>query len=388
MKGFFNAAPRWLCACLAALTLCCTLPAAQATGEPAVSAKASLLMERETGRVLYSDHADEELELASVTKVMTMLLVVEALDQGQIHLEDTVTASAYAASMGGSQIFLKEGEQMTVDDLLKAVAVASGNDAAVALAEFVSGSETAFVDAMNARAAELGMEHTHFVNCNGLPASGHYSSAYDIALMSRELLCHHVIRDYTSIWMDTLRDGAFGLSNTNKLVRYYPGATGLKTGSTDGAGYCISASAMQGNMELIAVVLGSDTSQARFDSAKSLLNYGFAGWTMVDAQPEEDIPAVPVTLGKAETVAGEITQPLRILVEKSKAGAVTTEYTLSETVSAPVARGDSLGTLRVLVEGEPVLEAEITAVEDVARKGFLDVVGDLFSGMAMQGTAE
>lgn len=380
-------AARVLCTLLAAGTLLSPLPAAHAAGAVETSAKSVLLMERETGTVLYSEHPDEELEPASVTKVMTMLLVAEALDEGRIHKEDVVTASAYAASMGGSQVYLKEGEQMTVDELLKAVAVASGNDAAVALAEYLSGSESAFVDAMNAKAAELGMEHTHFSNCNGLPADNHYSSAYDIALMSRALLSHHLIRDYTSIWMDTLRDGTFGLANTNKLVRYYPGTTGLKTGSTAAAGYCISASALQGDMELIAVVLGSDSSQARFDTAKNLLNYGFAGWTMVDAQPQEGIPAVPVKLGKADVVLGEVHQPLRVLVEKSKANAVTTEYVLEEAVPAPVAQGDILGVLRVLVDGEVVLEADVTAASTVERKGFLDILGDLVGNMTMQGDA-
>lgn len=385
---------RAFCAALAALLLTAAVPCAEAAGAAGTdgqtagavetSAKAVVLMERETGTVLYSENPDEELPPASVTKVMTMLLVAEALDAGTIQTDTPVTASAYAASMGGSQVYLKEGEQMTVDDLLKAVAVASGNDAAVALAEHLAGSESAFVDRMNQKAAELGMTHTHFANCNGLPAEGHYTSACDIALMSRALLGHHLIRDYTTIWMDTLRDGTFGLTNTNKLIRFYPGATGLKTGFTVDAGFCISASAVQGGMELIAVVLGSENSTARFETAKNLLNYGFAGWTMADAAPAEGVPAVPVRLGTEETAAGEITDSLRVLVEKSQAGSVTTEYQMEEEVTAPVSRGDRLGTLRVLVDGEAVREVPITAAQDIPRKAFWELFRDLVRSAAMQ----
>ncbi|MCC8064916.1 MAG: D-alanyl-D-alanine carboxypeptidase [Clostridiales bacterium] len=372
------------CALGAAAPCACAVGTEGVASGPEVQAKAALLMERETGTVLYALRETEELEPASVTKVMTMLLVAEAIDEGRIHLEDTVTVSAYAASMGGSQVYLEEGEQMTVDDLLKAVAVASGNDAAVALAEYVSGSEAAFVDAMNRRAGELGMAHTHFANCNGLPADGHYSCAYDIALMSRALLGHDLIRNYTSIWMDSLRDGAFGLANTNKLLRTYPGATGLKTGSTDAAGYCISASALQGDMELIAVVLGSDTSANRFDTATNLLNYGFAGWTLADAAPQEPIPAVPVKLGKADTVAVCPDGSLRILVEKGQENTVTTDYTLEESVTAPVEPGETLGQLTVYVDGEAVARLPLLACDGVERKGFGDIFGDLWRKMAMQ----
>lgn len=378
-------------ACLTGLAACCLAgaltPPALATEDaaaPDTSAKAVLLMERETGAVLYSENPDEELELASVTKVMTMLLTVEAIDSGRISLNDAVTTSAYAASMGGSQVFLEEGEQMTVDELLKAVAVASGNDAAVALAEYVSGSESAFVSEMNQRAKELGMKHTHFANCNGLPAENHYSSAHDIALMSRALLSHDLIRDYTSIWMDTLRDGAFGLANTNKLLRTYPGTTGLKTGSTDAAGYCISASAMQDSMELIAVVLGSATSKERFESAKNLLNYGFARWTMVEATADPASPTVPVTLGKEDCVPGAVNGSLRLLVEKTKAGAVTTEYALTEEVTAPVEQGAKLGTLCIYVDGEAVKTLDVLAARTVERKTFRDLFGEMWAHMAMQ----
>ncbi|MCD8384498.1 MAG: D-alanyl-D-alanine carboxypeptidase [Clostridiales bacterium] len=364
------------------------LPGARATeaeeaAPVAISAKAGVLMERETGTVLYEENAHEALEPASVTKVMTMLLVAEAIDSGSISLEDTVTASAYAASMGGSQVYLEEGEQMTVSEMLKAVAVASGNDAAVALAEHLRGSEEAFVSAMNQRAAELGMEDTHFCNCTGLPAEGHVTSAYDIALMSRELLSHEVIRDYTGIWMDTLRDGTFQLANTNKLIYYYDGATGLKTGFTQGAGFCISASAERDGMELIAVVLGSETSSDRFESAKTLLNYGFGGWTMTDVTDGVALPPVPVTLGEAESVPTAV-EGGRMLITKSDAGRLTTELTLEETVEAPVAAGDVLGTLTVSLDGQVIQELPVTAADSVERKTFgsifREMIGELLPG--------
>ena len=244
-----------------------------------VQAEAALLMEKETGQVLYAKNEHQALEPASVTKVMTLLLVMEAIDRGTLAYDDVVTVSDYAASMGGSQIFLSPGEQITVEDLLKGVCVSSGNDAAVALAEKTAGVTELFVEQMNNRARELGMQDTHFVNCTGLPAEGHVTSAWDIAVMSRELIRRHPdIRRFTTIWMDTLRDGQFQLSNTNKLIRFYEGATGLKTGSTDSARYCISATAEREGMELIAVVLKSPTGQQRFEDAKTLLNYGFHLW--------------------------------------------------------------------------------------------------------------
>lgn len=345
-------------------------------GPPVVetSAKSCLLMERETGSVLYAENEHERLEPASVTKVMTMLLTVEALDGGAIGMEDLVTASEYASSMGGSQVYLKEGEQMTVRDLLKSVAVASGNDAAVALAEYIAGSEQAFVEKMNQRAKELGMEDTTFCNCNGLPAEGHVSSAYDIAVMSRELLGHDTIRDFVGIWMDSIRDGAFQLSNTNKLIYYYEGATGLKTGSTDAAGCCISASAQREGMELIAVVLGSRTSALRFTTAKNLLNYGFGGFALVEAAPEE-LGEVPVTLGKAGSVPVE-TEPgavCRLVVERGQQESITTRCELKEETAAPVAKGDRLGTLSIAVEGKLVKQIPLVAAESVEKLGFYGV---------------
>ena len=257
---------------LAAFALCVSAAAAG----PAVSCPSALLMEKQTGTVLFAQDEHTPREPASVTKIMTLLLVMEAIDSGALSYDDVVTGSAHAAGMGGSQIWLKENEQMTVRDLLKAVCIVSGNDAAVALAEHLAGSEDAFVERMNARAQELGMNDTHFVNCTGLPAAGHLTSACDIALMSRELILHHPdIRQFTTVWMDSLRGGESMLVNTNKLIRFYDGATGLKTGSTGSAGYCLSATAEKNGMELIAVVLKGKTSDERFSDAKSLLNYGF-----------------------------------------------------------------------------------------------------------------
>ncbi|MBO6011304.1 MAG: D-alanyl-D-alanine carboxypeptidase, partial [Oscillospiraceae bacterium] len=252
----------------------------------ALAVPSALLMERETGTVIYELNAHERRAPASVTKVMTLLLVTEAIERGELSPDEEIAASAYAAGMGGSQIFLKENERMSVDDLVKSVAVSSANDAAIALAERVAGSEEAFVARMNARAAELGMNDTVFANCTGLPAgSEHLTSAWDIALMSRELLGHDFIRKYTCIWTDSVRGGEFGLSNTNKLVRFYDGATGLKTGFTQEAMYCLSASAMRGGVEYIAVVMGAQTSDIRFESAKTLLNYAFANYALTDASP-------------------------------------------------------------------------------------------------------
>ena len=292
-------------------------------------------MEKTTGQVLYEEHAHDPLELASVTKVMTMLLIMEALEEGTITKETMVPVSATAAGMGGSQVYMKEGESFSVHDMLKAIAVASGNDACVAMAEYLAGSESTFVEKMNARAAELGMENTVFVNCTGLPAEGHHSSAYDIALMSRALIQNHPdIRTYTTIWMDTLRDGTFQLANTNKLIRFYEGATGLKTGSTDAALYCVSATAEKDGMELIAVVLGSPTSADRFETAKALLNYGFAGYSLVTVAPSEPISPIPVTLGTADSVQPVLTQESQILLPKAEAGKVSTTLS-SRTPSRP-----------------------------------------------------
>lgn len=379
---------RMLTAALALCLLWQGIPTAFAAEEKGkssgveVAAKSVILVERETGTVLYQQAEHEKLEPASVTKVMTMLLVAEAVDSGQISLDDQVTCSAYAASMGGSQVYLEEGEQMSVHDMLKAVAVASGNDAAVALAEYVAGSEQAFVDKMNQRAAELGMKDTHFCNCNGLPAEGHVTSAYDIALMSCQLLKHDLIREYTGTWMDTIRDGEFQLANTNKLIYYYEGATGLKTGSTANAGFCISASAIRDDMELVAVVLGSTTSKERFDSAKALLNYGFGAYALADVTPKEALPDLEVKMGEADTVKIGLAEVGKLLVKKDQLGSVTTEVELADSIQAPVAQGTEVGQLVVSVDGKEVRRIPLVAQEDVPRLTFSGMFSNMWERMA------
>lgn len=359
---------------LLALLVLVSLAAPAAAEELAVDAQACLLMEKTTGEVLYAVNEHEQLEPASVTKIMTLLLVMEAIDSGSLHYDDMVTASAYACSMGGSQIWLKENEQMTVEEMLKAVCVASANDASVALAEHIAGSAEAFVEKMNQRAAELGMEDTHFVNPTGLPAEGHVTSAYDIALMSRELILHHPdIRRFTTIWMDTLRDGEFGLSNTNKLIRYYEGATGLKTGSTDSALYCLSATAEREGMELIAVILKSPTSTQRFESAKVLLNYGFAAYDLAEVEPEEPLTAIPVRLGTAASVTVEMEGEEKLLVTKDKIGTMEVQTQLETELAAPVEKGQQVGTLTVTSGEEILAQLPLVAGETVERLSYRQI---------------
>lgn len=351
--------------CLGACALCVSVRAAA----PEVAAPSAVLMEKSTGTVLYAKDEHTPREPASVTKVMTLLLTMEAIDSGALGYDDVVTASAHAASMGGSQIWLREGEKMTVRDLLKAVCIVSGNDAAVALGEHLAGSEDAFVEKMNERAAELGMDDTHFVNACGLPAEGHVTSAHDIALMSRELILNHPdIRQFTTVWMDSLRDGASMLVNTNKLLRSYDGATGLKTGSTDAAGYCLSATAERDGMELIAVVMKERTSDERTADARALLDYGFAAYALVTVTPDEALAPLSVTLGERSVVQPVLTPDNTLLLEKSVSRALQTEVALPETVEAPVAAGERLGELRVTdVEGGTVAALPILAGESVAR---------------------
>ncbi len=351
--------------CLGMVILCVPTRAA----EPETSAPSAVLMEKTTGTVLYAKDEHTPREPASVTKIMTLLLTMEAIDSGQLSYDDVVTASARAASMGGSQIWLKEGEQMTVRDLLKAVCVVSGNDAAVALGEHLAGSETAFVEKMNARAAELGMNDTHFVNACGLPAEGHVASAHDIAVMSRELTLNHPdIRQFTTLWMDSLRDGASMLVNTNKLIRFYDGATGLKTGSTDAAGYCLSATAERGGMELIAVVMKGRTSDERFADARAMLDYGFANYTLVTVTPDTAIAPLPVKLGERNAVQPVLTGDNTLLLEKTVANGLQQELALPESANAPVEQGDRLGELRVTdANGETVAVLPILAGESVAH---------------------
>lgn len=342
------------------------------------SSQALLLMEKQTGQILYAQNEHQQLEPASVTKVMTLLLIMEAVDAGSIGYDDAVPVSAYAASMGGSQVYLAEGERITVSELLKAICVASGNDAAVAMAEYVAGSEESFVEKMNRRAEELGMKDTVFLNCTGLPAKGHVSSAYDVALMSRELILHHPdLRQYTTIWMDSLRDGTFILANTNKLIRFYDGATGLKTGSTSTAGYCVSATAERDSMELIAVVMKGLTGEKRFADAKTLLNYGFSTYALTQIQPGQALRPVDVRLGAEETVQPVLEENNCLLLEKSRLGKLEQKITLVEQVEAPVEQGQRLGELTVS-EGDEVLAVlPILASASVAKLSWGQVMAEL-----------
>ena len=342
------------------------IPAAEFASR--IGCKGCLLMEASTGKVLYASHEQEELPIASVTKVMATLLVMEAIDGGLLSLTDTVTVSERAASMGGSQVFLEPGEQMSVDDLLKSLIVVSANDATVALAEAVCGSEEAFIAEMNAKAGELGLAHTHFVNTNGLPAENHYSSAYDVALTTRELLKHETVLRYTNIWMDTIRDGAFGLANTNKLIRFYEGANGMKTGFTSEAGYCLSGTAKRNGMQLIAVVLGAETSGDRFALAKQLLDYGFAGYELKTPDPE--LPEfLPVTGGETDRVSLTC-EPPALLVKKGSRGEIHRELSLPESVEAPVVIGEVVGTVSFCDENGVIAVSDIRAGAGVKKIGF------------------
>ena len=368
----------------AAVAVSLVLPAQGAALE--IAAPSAVLMDAATGTVLYEKNAHEPLAPASVTKIMTLLLVMEALDSGRISWDDTVTASEAAAAKGGSQVYLEPGEQMSMEEMIKSVAVVSANDCATALAEHVAGSEAAFVEMMNNRAAELGMADTHFVNCTGLDdepnAAEHLTTAYDIALMSRELLKHDRIREFTTIWMDTVRNGEFGLSNTNKLVRFYQGTTGLKTGYTSSAGHCLSASAERDGLELIAVVLHCSSSGERFQSAKELLDYGFAGYTLVTPDETTEIPAVPVLLGEVDAITPVLSEASPVLVEKGQAGKIATRVEVAEQVRAPVEAGQRLGTLTIQSDGSPLQAVPLVAPEAVARKSWWDVTKELLGQMA------
>ena len=337
-----------------------------------VPCAAAILIDEDSGTVLYEKNADERRPIASITKVMTLLLTFEALEAGQIHLDDLVPISEHAYHMGGSQIWLEPGEEMTLDDMLKAICISSANDAAVAVAEYVGGSETAFAEKMNARAAELGMTNTHFVNACGLDEAGHLSTARDVATMSREMLLHHTeVRDYCSIWMDTLRGGATQLVNTNKLLKSYSGITGLKTGTTGGAGVCISASAERDGLRLIAVVLGSSSGKERFAAATSLLDYGFAHYENSAAELPADAPqTLPVTHGTAPEVGLAYTAPGRYLTPKGEGGALQAILDLPETLAAPVAAGDTVGAVKILKNGVEVKTYPITAAQNVDALSF------------------
>jgi D-alanyl-D-alanine carboxypeptidase (penicillin-binding protein 5/6) len=336
-----------------------------------ISATGAILMERNSGQVLYEKNADQPRPPASITKVMTLLLAMEAIEKGKLALTDRITASAHACSMGGSQIWLEEGEIMTVDDLLKAICVASANDAAVALGEHIAGSEEAFVSQMNERAKKLGANNTNFVNCCGLDVENHYTTPRDIALISRKLLDYPLITEYSTIWMDSLRNGETQLVNTNKLVRFYEGATGLKTGTTDKAGYCVSATAKRNNMELIAVVLDGADSNKRFSDAKQLLNFGFANWELAKPNPQDTvIQDIPVCHGVAPAVSVVPETVTPFLVEKGQSSAITSQITLSESLQAPVSAGQVVGKITYLLEDKTVGECRLLAEQEIHRLTF------------------
>ena len=370
---------RILTALLGAALLLAGVPAMAAEeAGPELSCPSSILVEKTTGEVLFEENSRQRLEPASVTKIMTLLLVLDAVDRGEVRMEDRVTVSAQAAGMGGSQVYLKEGEQLSLSEMVKCVTVVSANDCAVALAEHLAGSEAAFVTRMNERAAELGMEDTSFQNCTGLPAGGHVTSARDIALMARELIgCHPVIREYSTIWMDSIRDGEFGLTNTNRLIRFYPGATGLKTGSTANAKYCMAATAEREGMELIAVVLRSPTTAQRFEDARKLLDYGFSNYSLEKIQPEDPLPPIPVHLGETAQVQPVPARAGSILVRREEKNALTCRTVLPESVEAPVQAGDPVGELQFFINDQLRQTIPLEAGETVERLNS----GDLFFRM-------
>ena len=377
---------KWLTALLAAAMLLAAAPPVRAAG-PDIAAPSAILMDAATGTVLYEKNASERLRPASVTKVMTLLLVMEALDTGRIGWNDTVIASEAACAKGGSQVYLEPGEEMSMDEMLKSVVVSSANDCATALAEHVAGSESAFVGMMNQRAQELGLLDTNFVNCTGLDdapeAAEHLTTAHDIAVISRELLKHDRIRDYTTIWMDTVRGGKFGLSNTNKLVRFYQGTTGLKTGYTSAAGHCLAASAKRDGIELIAVVLHCASSADRFSSAKALLDYGFAAYAAVPLPAMEDRPLLIKVKGSAEeSVPLDYTAlPETLLMPKENAAALTAQLDLPQELEAPVQLGQTVGTVRILSRETQLGEYEVRAAADAEKMDFGTAFGLLWDAL-------
>ena len=345
-----------------------------------LNAKSAILMEEATGNILYESNPDERLPIASVTKVMTMLLIMEAVDSGKISLDDMVTVSENAMSYGGSTMFLETGEQLTVNDMLKGIAVASANDGCVAMAEHLAGSESAFVDMMNEKAKELGMENTHFMNTNGLDEDDHYSSARDVAIMSRELMKHETIFNYTSIWMDTLRGGKFQLANTNKLIRFYDGANGLKTGSTSKALCCLSAAAKRNDMQLIAVVLGAPTSAERFASAKSLLDYGFVNYAVnTQITAGDEVQKIAVEKGVDKEVGVVAGDSCSTLVKKGQEDNITKEIKIDETITAPIEAGQKIGTMTISRDGEVIADIDLNASSAVEKKGIGLIIKDFFA---------
>ncbi len=340
-----------------------------AISDEEVAAPSAILMEPNTGKILYEKNANEQRPCASITKVMTLLLVMEAIDSGKISLEDQVAASAHAASMGGSDIWLKEGEVMSVNDLIKATVIMSANDAAVVLAEHVYGTEDEFVKQMNIRAKQLGMNDTVFQNCNGLDEDGHITTAHDVALMSGALIAHEKIFDYTLTWMDYLRDGQTQLVNTNKLIRRYKGITGLKTGTTGQAGSCITATAKRDDLNLVAVVLGCATTDERFAGATTLLDYGFANFAFITL-PIPELGTVPVSGGMQAQVQAQCGQTAQVLLPKGKEAGIKSQVQLSESIQAPVEQGQILGRVSYTLDGEEIAGYNVTAKESVAKMHF------------------
>ncbi len=335
-----------------------------------IKAKSAILMEVNTGEILYEDNSDEKLAPASITKIMPLLLVMEAIKRGEITLETVITASEHACSMGGSQIWLEPGESMTVDELLKATVIASANDACVALGEHLAGSEEGFVALMNERAKELGMNNTNFVNCTGLDAEGHLTTAHDVAIMSLELIKHDLIKQYSTVWMDSLRDGKSELVNTNKLVRFYEGTTGLKTGTTGIAKYCLSATAERDGLELVAVVMAGETSNDRFNGAKKLLDYGFANFSFKNIDAELKEKEITVKNGTKTSVSVEATEKLNLLMQKSDNSKINRTVEWNKNITAPIKKGDVLGYVNITAEDREIGRIKITAKEDVEKLNF------------------
>lgn len=343
------------------------------------NAESVILIENSTGEVLYENNADQRLPIASVTKVMTMLIIMEEIDNGNLSLDDMVSVSENAMSYGGSTMFLEAGEQLSVNDMLKGIAVASANDGCVAMAEHISGSESAFVDMMNSKAKELNMTNTNFMNTNGLDDDNHYSSARDVAVMSRELMEHEKIFDYTTIWTDSLRNGKFELANTNKLIRYYDGANGLKTGSTSKAKCCISAAAKRNNMQLTAVVLAAPTSDDRFKTARNLLDYGFANYSINTlAEKNEEIAKAPVKKGVADEVSAVTGESISTLFKRGEGNEIMRDVKVDENLSAPVKQGDIIGRVKFMSGDECVGETDLLAATDVEKKGIGMILKQFF----------
>ena len=371
-----------LCLAFILITGFCPVKVRAENANLEIKGKSAILMEPYTKTILYENNIDEKTAPASITKIMSLLLVMEAIDNKTLSLEDVLTCSDHAASMGGSQIWLEPGESMTVDDLLKATVIASANDATVMLGEAIAGSEEGFVSLMNEKAKKLGMNNTNFINCTGLDAEGHYSTAHDVAIMSCELIKHELIKQYTTVWMDSLRGGESELVNTNKLVRFYEGTTGLKTGTTSTAGYCLSASAMRDRTELVAVVMGSESSNDRFESAKKLLNYGFANFALTEIHPEKtDAFSVEIDDGEKKKFAALADGFLKLLLKKNEGGEIKQEIKLKEDIKAPVRKGDKVGSIDVFLGEELIGSIDITAAENVGKMNYLTALKWLLSGL-------